>query len=138
MDGRLPWLPSMNVGFARIDDDHRRLFDLMADLIAHVENNDIQRASPAADAFLTAVDGHFSGEEGLMLEHAYPHAATHLDCHARAKELVTAIAASTRHKHTISSAVAMLQELSGAYFRDLLRHDGLLVDWLVEQGIVTE
>lgn len=135
MVGELPWLPSMNVGIAAIDDDHRRLLGLMTELAGHVEAFDANRAGPAAATFLAAVDRHFALEESLMRAHGYPETERHLACHAATREVVARIGEAARTRHSVAHAATLLQELGGSYFSNLLREDGALANWMRACGV---
>lgn len=90
--GQLPqaeWSPGMSVGVSSLDDQHRQLFELLAEF---------QRASSAdAEAALLreVVQGlvdytkiHFAFEETLLIKHDYPELGIHRAAHRKLAEQV--------------------------------------------------
>ena len=76
------WNPEIETGVPKIDDDHRRLVDLMnrthAQMAAAQSPVD---ASALLDEFAELMAGHFDREEELMMGSAYPQTASHQRMH---------------------------------------------------------
>lgn len=76
------WRDGFGVGFAAIDADHKRLFELFNAFVAAVneDRSDGEIQAVLAD-LLDYTDYHFDREERLMQAHGYPDFATHKTMH---------------------------------------------------------
>jgi hemerythrin len=73
---------SYSVGYAQIDNQHKRWFQLAHELHATVvtrKGNEAVRQTPGN--FVAYTKGHFATEERLMLTHGYPDYSVHRDQH---------------------------------------------------------
>ncbi|GBE58468.1 bacteriohemerythrin [bacterium BMS3Abin01] len=88
----LEWDEKYSVGIEEIDQQHKRLFDLINKLYGTVQKvngaNDLQSSIIELSAILAAVDKmedyasyHFSTEENYMLEYSYPDYKAHKKAH---------------------------------------------------------
>lgn len=137
MTGQLPWLPSMNVGIATVDDDHRRLLGLITALSGHVEAVNVADAHASATILLAELDRHFASEEALMRQHHYPEAESHVARHAASRVMALRVVEYAKSADTIGRAGPLVQELCGSFFRNLLQEDGALAEWLLMRGMRT-
>jgi hemerythrin len=105
----LAWSDDYSVGNARIDSEHRRLFDL-ANLIFAIEQpkeqvDDLRRALHALyDYMLT----HFDHEEAYMAEVAYPALETYRELHAELVNAMNEIMKTSRDYEQLERRLANL------------------------------
>ena len=70
---RLEWTEDINIGFTKIDKEHKRLYRIAADLQAAVlDSSDSESIARCYELLTTFSDGHFHREEVLMRENGYP------------------------------------------------------------------
>ena len=81
---RLEWADALNLGLAGTDDEHRRFFDLVANLdaviAAHAGPRDIERC---LQEMVQEARAHFDHENRQFSELGFPHAERHIAAHAR-------------------------------------------------------
>ncbi len=76
------WTPALAVGVAKIDDEHKELFDRVNKFLDAMQRSVAKEQIAPTIAFLAEyVDSHFSGEAALMQRHRYPEAGSHLAQH---------------------------------------------------------
>ncbi len=80
----ITWEQAYAVGHPEIDDDHRRVLELINDLDAAVAADEPAEAVAAGFAALSRhVAEHFAREERVMAERGYPDLAAHRQEHRR-------------------------------------------------------
>ena len=91
---RVAWKPSMETGDPLVDEQHRGLVALFNELLAAEEQGDSGRVPGALEQLSEYAVVHFTAEERLMEEHAYPrdaveaHVAEHQALRSRTRDLV--------------------------------------------------
>ena len=93
MAAHFPWLPAYNVGIAVIDEQHRRLVDLINQLHEAL----LKRQSKAVMGRILAqltnyTEVHFAFEEDLMSRYDYPGYHSHKRVHEEMRAKVLALA----------------------------------------------
>lgn len=77
------WDDSLKTGHPDLDDDHRKLVELINQLAAGVTNHKgMSYCSKAFDALIEHAHRHFAMEERLMAQHGYPKVGHHAAHHA--------------------------------------------------------
>jgi hemerythrin len=78
----LVWNPDLLLGNTQIDDQHRRIFQILDKLITAIAerkgHEEVGGVLTAASVFVAA---HFQMEEALMLQYQYPDLAVHRKSH---------------------------------------------------------
>ncbi len=77
----LHWTPSLAVGVARIDEQHKMLFSEVEKLASAMSKKDPELVSRTLDFLGSYVAEHFTAEEALMAECQFPDAKKHIDQH---------------------------------------------------------
>lgn len=77
----MEWSAELSVGFGEIDDQHREIVRLLAELDSHIEARDARGAAAALGALASAVIRHFSAEEAMMERWQYPDRQAHKRAH---------------------------------------------------------
>lgn len=74
----MPWSQSFALGIASIDDQHKKLFQLIDQLHDHMMKGAGQQVLPTIfDELINYVKVHFGYEETLFKKHGYPEQANH-------------------------------------------------------------
>jgi hemerythrin-like metal-binding protein len=132
---RVKLLSSLQVGHEPIDDDHRRLFDMVNRIIESIE----QKADPGTNlaAFMGALESHFQWEENFLQEIDYPrteeHAAYHQELLARAGQIQRQYkkGAGDRGKELIDDLISLV-------LADILMGDLKFKSFLIEKKLSKE
>ena len=69
---RFVWMDFYRLGIQHVDEQHRRLFELIDGLAGLVERKDLAEATRHARALLDFAIQHFNDEETLLQRHQYP------------------------------------------------------------------
>jgi hemerythrin-like metal-binding protein len=79
----MEWTPALEVGFAKIDEDHRELIEVLNQLHADLDQGkDRAELAKVLNFLRDYTVGHFQTEEALMIRYGYPGAAAHFAAHA--------------------------------------------------------
>jgi len=108
------WTPSLSVGVAAIDDDHKRLFQLFneARLVAQSDEQDEGLLNGLAQELVLYTQSHFKREEAVMAASGYPCCEDHIATHKRFVEQVQLMLDKTLSgEGSIAEFVFMLKEL---------------------------
>ena len=86
----LAWDDSFKLGHHRVDMQHRRLFELLSEVINSCITNgtDTAKVKEALDFLVTYTVQHFDDEEALQLEHSFPGYEKHKQLHEDFKTTV--------------------------------------------------
>lgn len=120
----ITWRDEFLVGVARIDEQHRRLIDMLAGFYgALAEGEHSQTAlGELLDGLLDYAQYHFSTEEELMRQSDYPRSPSHRDEHA------TFVAKATDMAGRFARGRLILSIEATAFIRDWLFNHILVAD----------
>ena len=94
MNPYILWSPSYSVGNATIDLQHRKIINLINQLFREIEEG----LFDGTDEILTAIGRytriHFTFEENLLKNSAYPELESHMELHRKMAERTNALVAS--------------------------------------------
>src|SRR5512133_1719268 len=79
----LEWDPSLALGHAEIDRQHREIYRRLAALVEAMESGNAVDVGALFDHLGEHVSSHFAAEEAVMAATRYPGAAVHAAAHAR-------------------------------------------------------
>lgn len=83
------WTDSLSVGISSIDNQHKRLIDLINTLFSEMNSGNSKHAvSSALTKLIEYTGSHFAYEEELFIKHGYPDKNTHMRIH---KNLVSQV-----------------------------------------------
>lgn len=109
----LSWDDRYNVGIAAIDDDHRRLLNLVNQFQTAVDySTGGHFEQEALDALVDYTKTHFAREEQLMDQYGYPDAENHKRQHREMIDKVEALSATYRQDpdRSLEEALAFLKK----------------------------
>ncbi|HEY0836970.1 MAG TPA: bacteriohemerythrin [Azospirillum sp.] len=105
----LEWSGDMSVGHDGVDEQHRRLIDLINRLVACSTRQAGRDATFAAlDALTAYVDEHFAEEERQMLACGYPDHAAHKADHDTMRGTIRTLRASVRSAGDVFGATVAI------------------------------
>lgn len=123
----LNWKEEYALGVPRIDEQHRKLFEIAAD-IQELLNN--QFVTDKYDAIVEIIEElkrytieHFADEEKFMLEHKFPKFLSHKAMHLDFVEKMNAI------------DLNQIDNEQNLYLKDIL---GFVLEWLVQHILVDD
>lgn len=79
----IPFDPHMDTGIAVVDADHRRLLDLVNQLLDHENRREFEQAQALVEKLRAEAVAHFAHEEALMRDGGYWGLNRHHDDHVR-------------------------------------------------------
>lgn len=114
----IQWDPSFSVGAVVLDNDHKRLIDVLNRIYDawQDENPSGVELGGLFDELLDYTDSHFSREEGKLSARDYPELAAHHASHERLRELVLAF----RARHLAGQQPAKLTEDMAKFLKSWL------------------
>jgi len=129
------WAPNMSVGMARIDKEHKGLFDMINQLhTAMLAGRGGEAIRPVVANLGEYMKSHFGHEEELLRMHGYPGLDDHIKRHAvfRSKvgELETQVKAGT-----VALSVATLEFLCAWLSQHILGIDMQYKTYLSTRGV---
>ena len=88
----IAWSDDYKLGNGKVDAQHRRLFELVSDLVGScVEGSGEEKVKEALDFLVDYTIQHFIDEEALQLEYGYPEYESHRQLHEEFKGTVGAM-----------------------------------------------
>lgn len=135
---RLAWNNKYNVGIAEIDEEHRKLVDLIEQLGESMENGDTkEKVSGILNELANYTIYHFTTEETLFARHSYPEASAHKSEHKGFVDKVIEF----RNKFDGGSDVVS-EEILGFLYKWLINHinvsDKKYAAYFADKGVTTE
>lgn len=117
------WSPDLAVGNEMIDDDHRKLFDLLERLHQDMSSGQVnQETQSIVDALREYAESHFSREEDFMRKIGYPHYQVH----------------KAEHDRFMSEVCALQSRVARGARTAQLDIDQFLAGWLREHVLVRD
>lgn len=110
------WTPALAVGVSEMDDDHRKLLEMLAQMHAAAEQGDQARAQSVLAELLDYTDWHFRREGELMATHQYEFTLRHLNEHDDLRHAVQGFV------HDLPAGGATLADICAFMRRWLLTH----------------
>jgi hemerythrin len=132
---RTEWTPALKIGIAEIDDQHRKLVDLLNEMqqLAADSNTTFQEVDDVFDQLELYIATHFRDEEALMVRIDYEFLVQHKQEHADlARQLV-------RHRKAFSQGGLKIQDFYEWFLRWFMKHiagsDSLIAMFMSRNGI---
>jgi methyl-accepting chemotaxis protein len=99
------WTEDLNTGIAEMDQQHRRLVDLINQLFSTMrKGNDEDSVARVVDELVDYTQTHFNAEEELMRSHRYPDLINHQQVHRNFIEQVGGYAAQIKANAGLSAS----------------------------------
>lgn len=133
----MEWTPEMSVSVQVLDDDHKKLIEMLNTL-----NEGILSSEPRA-ALETTIDGllrytrfHFAREEKILAQAGYPASAEHVGEHALLMRRVGNLQARFENGQSLELSMQAMQFLKSWIMDHILGSDMKYGSYLNEKGIV--
>jgi hemerythrin len=124
------WVPSLSVGVAQFDTDHRQLVHLINRLYDALEAGTVPEI--AFDQIVGFARLHFAHEEMLLDQHHYPELEAHRGEHA---EFILQLAELQRQQPTATTALSLLHFLKSWLLTHILGADKKYTAFLNAAGV---
>jgi hemerythrin len=130
------WNDDLCVGVEEIDNQHRKLVQLINGLHNHMLAGDAREImGKVLDRVIEYTGFHFATEEHLMKEHGYPLAAAHLHEHEKLVATATDLQTRLNSGHALITAETMIF-LKEWLYHHIMESDKLLGKHLNSKGVV--
>jgi len=117
---KLEWDKSLETGNADIDNQHKRLFAAISDLLEAYRNGKELQGMEKALMFMTAYTlSHFEDEEKLQQEHYYPEYISHKRMHEQFRDVIEELIKKLRRN---GPSEDLLLEVYNVSHEWLIRH----------------
>ncbi len=136
MDVNLIWLDSYTIGIESIDDDHKKILELMRDIMESITARDYVLSAERLEELLSHAMSHFSLEEDYLRKHGYPDLEEHIEYHEKLllqAKAVKGICESAREKHDLERC---FQGLAQFLVDDIIVGDLNFVPFLSRKGLI--
>jgi len=131
---RFQWREAFRVGDGGVDDQHKRLFSLLAGLYREIHSKQAQRAVQAAlQELLNYTRYHFSDEEQLMRAVGYPGYPAHKGLHDRLLAQVQEMSVRCQAGEE-DMGIELLEFLNEWLVQHILEHDRAIGRFIRAQG----
>jgi hemerythrin len=131
----IEWTDSFSVGVALFDEQHRRLIDMLNEMIEDPAAT--TRSETVADVLTDMTNyaqEHFKAEEDLMLEHHYPRLEEHRQQHNGFREKAARLCLATAEGQA-SVPQALLEYLQQWLIRHILQADMAFNPFFEQKGV---
>jgi len=116
----IKWEKEYELGNERVDSQHKKLFELLSELIEACENGtETEKVYMALDFLVNYTVQHFHDEEALQTECGFPEYERHKQLHEDFKGTVSGL---VRKFDESGSSVELLNDINRVLVRWLLRH----------------
>lgn len=132
----LEWHDRLLTGVKRLDDDHKRVLEIMRELQERILNKDYDPCPALFSDLLEAGGAHFAFEEAYLAEANYPYIEEHIQYHhdlvGKVKE-VKAICESPGERGKLQEAFDYMAEF---LINDVIAGDQQFKSYLESRGLV--
>jgi len=132
----LSWHDFLKIGVDFIDEDHKKLLEIMQDVKSSIEEGDNRKCASLLTLLLKEAEEHFSREEGYLLKVNYPELDSHKMYH---KELLIKADTTRRICEGIESEHDLnecFDSMSDFLIDDILRGDIKFKSYLEYNGYI--
>ncbi len=131
----LEWSPRFSVGVAAIDDQHKRIVDMInAVIIRSASTTTREVISEALVDMIEYVDVHFRDEEALLKKHGYPGCKEQEDLHLEFTKRVVELCSTYRDDHE-TTRVDLLSSLKQWFLDHIRIEDMKFKEFLHDKGV---
>lgn len=128
----LNWNDDYAVGNARIDADHRHLFDLINEFhYVFILNHDRMEIARVLNNLVKYSEEHFEREEKMMVDHGYPGLEAHREEHAKLFETIFALQTKFE-QHAVKMEKETIEFLRHWLIDHIAEHDARFARFLAK------
>ncbi len=132
----MTWSDKLNIGIAVVDDDHRKLVDMVNELFDGIQAGHGQDSvGKVLEKLIAYTKAHFAREEKLFVEAGYPGAAAHKKEHEKLTEDVMAAQAKYNAGATAILSVELMNFLKNWLLNHIQGSDKAYGPHLIAKGV---
>jgi len=133
---RLQWLDSFSIGIKSIDDDHKKILQVMQDAQTAVENLDYTLCTTLLDELVELGSAHFLNEEKYLAEVSYPYIEEHILYHQELLLKIKAVRAICKDANSQGGLEKCFDGMAEFLVDDILAGDLQFKSYLQSRGMV--
>ncbi len=132
----LEWNDRLLTGVERLDDDHKKVLEIMRELQKTIQNQDYDRSSTLFDALLEAGAAHFEYEEAFLAKAHYPYIEEHIQFHHDLVQKVKAVRAMCNDAEKRDDLEENFQIMAQFLIDDVIAGDQQFKAYLESRGLI--
>ena len=132
----LMWHDFLKIGVDFIDDDHKRILNIIQEVKDAINENNLEKCSLLLEILIKEAREHFTREEEYLSEAKYPQLESHKIYHNELiikAEITKAICEGIEAKHNIEEC---FESLANFLIDDILRGDISFKSYLEHEGYI--
>jgi hemerythrin-like metal-binding protein len=130
------WSESLSVGVKTLDDDHKKLVDMINELVDGITNKRrLEALTQVLDKLVHYTKLHFAREEDYFARTGYPQAATHIQQHRTLIQQVSQLQARLKAGDTSLLSLDLMKFLRDWLTRHIMEEDKQYKSHLNSNGI---
>lgn len=130
------WSDAYELGFSRIDGEHRYLVKLIGDAIGALDDEAEDDVGDLVTRFVEACRYHFFSEEQLMRDIGYDHVEIHVQYHTKLLEMADVLARRCAEDHDATALKGDVVALAKCLLDDVISGDKSLLPYLERKGLL--
>lgn len=131
--------PSFELEFEPIDRDHRRLTDMINDILAAIDAGSPDECEHLVPDFVEFAKKHFQREDAFLEKVGYPNRKWHVEHHSDLDNKMHHIVhLATQHNNSKVAQDTLRKELVYFLMDDIINADLDFKPYLIEQGLIEE
>ena len=131
--------PSFELEFEPIDRDHRRLTDMINDILAAIDAGSPDECEHLVPDFVEFAKKHFQREDAFLEKVGYPNRKWHVEHHSDLDNKMDHIVhLATQHNNSKVAQDTLRKELVYFLMDDIINADLDFKPYLIEQGVIEE
>lgn len=133
---KVEMLETFLTGHPEIDNDHRKLIDLINLVDEAISGEEYNECKQLLDSFVDFARGHFEREEKILIEIGFPDAQSHCAYHEEMLDRAENVKNLCREMRDQGQIQECFEEMSSFLVDDIVRGDSAFVSYMIEKGIV--
>jgi len=132
----LEWHDFLTIGVDFIDDDHKKILNIMQQVIVAINENNLNESASLLEILIKEAKEHFKREEEYLLETKYPQLENHKIYHNELiikAEMTKAICEGIETEHDIKEC---FESMANFLIDDILRGDISFKSYLEHEGYI--
>lgn len=133
---KLEWIDSFSIGIAPIDEDHKKILQIMQAVQVAVEKNDYALCTSLLDDLVVLGSEHFHREEEYLAGVSYPYIEEHILYHQDLLLKVKAVQAICNNANSQGGLEECFSSMAEFLIDDIIAGDLQFKSYLEARGLV--
>ena len=133
---KLEMLETFLTGHPEIDNDHRKLIDLINLVDEAISSKEYTECKKLLDSFVDFARDHFEREEKILIDIGFPDAENHSAYHVEMLDRAENVKNLCREMNDQGLIRECFEEMSSFLIDDVVRGDSAFVSYMIAKGIV--